>query len=415
MAVTFQIPLDIPDVALLSTEVDAQGALLIKVESTLNTTRCRRCGRETNRFHGYDQPIRLRHLPILEQTVYIELRPKRYQCPHCRGGPTTTQRCAWYKMNSPHTQAFERWLLKCLINSTVQDVSRKLAVGKAAVEGTLARWVSGTVDWHRFQRLDTLGIDEIALRKGHDHFVTVISHRDEQGKVVVLALLPNRLKDTVKAFLLSIPASLKATLQRVCSDMYEGYTNAVCEALPGVELVIDRFHVTQHYRAGVDHLRKKTLRELKHTLSDEHYQPLKGLLWVFRRDWTVLKADQQKQLLPLFARAPELQQAYLLRNTLTLIFETAPDKSTAQQSLNRWRAAVVESGLSCFDGFLKTLDYWFEAITNYFHERHSSGFVEGLNNKLKVIKRRCYGLLDPVQFFRRIQLDLEGERILAAT
>ena len=77
MAVTFQIPLDIPDVALLSTEVDAQGALLIKVESTLNTARCRRCGRETNRFHGYDQPIRLRHLPILEQTVYIELQPKR--------------------------------------------------------------------------------------------------------------------------------------------------------------------------------------------------------------------------------------------------------------------------------------------------------------------------------------------------
>ena len=125
------------------------------------------------------------------------------------------------------------------------------------------------------------------------------------------------------------------------------------------------------------------MHELKHTLSDEHYQPLKGLLWVFRRDWTVLKADQQKQLLPLFARAPELQQAYLLRNTLTLIFETAPDKSTAQQSLNKWRAAVVESGLSCFDGFLKTLDHGFEAITNYFHDRHSSGFVEGLNNKLR--------------------------------
>ncbi len=412
MAATFQIPLDIAEVEILSTEVDGQGALIIQVESMLNGTRCRRCGREITRFHGYDQPIRLRHLPILERKVYLELRPKRYQCPHCQGGPTTTQRCAWYQPNSPHTKAFERWLLKCLINSTVQDVSRKLGVGPAAVEGIIGRWVSEEVDWKRFERLETLGIDEIALRKGHDDFVTVISHRDGAGEVAVLAVLPDRLKETVKAFLRSLPAPLKATLKRVCSDMYEGYTNAVREALPGVELVIDRFHVAKHYRDGVDTLRKQTLRELKQTLSEEEYEPLKGLLWLFRRDWAVLDEAQQQRLLPLFERAPQLKQAYLLRNVLTIIFEVAPDKAKAQDYLNGWRQAVVDSGLSCFDGFLKTLDNWFDEITNYFHDRHSSGFVEGLNNKLKVIKRRCYGLLDPVRLFQRVRLDLEGERLL---
>ena len=84
------------------------------------------------------------------------------------------------------------------------------------------------------------------------------------------------------------------------------------------------------------------------------------------------------------------------------------------QRVNSWRQAVADSGLSCFDGFLKTLDRWFEGITHYFHDRHSSGFVEGLNNKLKVIKRRCYGLLDPVRLFQRIQLDLEGVRLLGS-
>jgi len=414
MAATFQIPLDIPDVEILSTEVDEQGALLIKVESTLRSTRCRRCGRDIDRFHGYDQPIRLRHLPILEQKVYIEVRPKRYQCPHCKGGPTTTQRCAWYQANSPHTKAFDRWLLKNLINSTVEDVSRKLEVGKAAVEGTVGRWVSDRIDWSRFERLETLGIDEIALRKGHDDFVTVISHRDHQGEVVVLAILADRRKETVKTFLLGIPAPLKATLQRVCSDMYEGYTNAVREALPGVELVIDRFHVARHYRAGADRLRKQTLRELKKTLSDQDYEPLKGLLWPFRRDWTRLADTQQQQLLPLFERAPELREAYVLRNVLTMIFDHATNKTEAQQYLHAWRQAVKKSGLRCFDAFLKTLDHWFDEISNYFHDRHNSGFVEGLNNKLKVIKRRCYGLLDPMRLFQRIQLDLDGDRILAS-
>ena len=414
MSAMIQIPLNLPNVKVLSAELRAEGGWLIKVESTLEGTRCHRCGREIGRFHGFDQPIRLRHLPILEQRVYLELHPKRYRCEHCTGGPTTTQRCAWYQPNSPHTQAFDRWLLKCLINSTVQDVSTKLEVGTGAVMGALSRWVDTEVDWDRFQRLETLGIDEIALRKGHDDFVSVVSHRDAQGEVVVLAILPDRLKATVKAFLERIPASLKASLKRVCTDMYEGYTNAVREALPGAELVIDRFHVTQHYRAGVDQLRKQCLKELKQNLDEEHYQPLKGLLWVFRRDWDRLSETQQAQLLPLFEQAPQLKDAYLLRNVLTMIFDGAVDKAHAQHYLKRWRQAVVDSKLGCFDRFLVTLDNWFEEITNYFQDRHSSGFVEGLNNKLKVIKRRCYGLLDPVQLFQRIRLDLEGERILAA-
>lgn len=412
MAATFQIPLDIPDVEIVSTEVNPRGDLILKIQSTLKTTRCRRCGEEISRFHGHDKAIRLRHLPILEQRVYLELRPNRFQCPHCSGGPTTTQRCEWYEPNSPHTKAFERWLLKCLINSTVQDVGVKLNLGHGAIEGVIGRWVSETVDWSRFTCLETLGLDEIALRKGHDDFVTVVSHRDHRGGISVLSILPDRCKETVKAFLQSIPESLKATIQRVCSDMYEGFTNAAREVLPGVELVIDRFHVAKHYRDGVDTLRKQTLSELKQNLSKLEYEPLKGLLWLFRRDWLALNEEQQLKLLPLFERAPSLKQAYLLRNVLTLIFDVAPNKARAQAYLNEWRQVVIDSGLTCFDRFLKTLDTWFDEITNYFQDRHSSGFVEGLNNKLKVIKRRCYGLLDPVRLFQRIQLDLEGERIL---
>lgn len=72
------------------------GCLLIKVESTRQGTRCGRCGREIHHFHGHDRPIQLRHLPLLERRVYLEIRPKRYRCSHCEGPPTTTQRCDWY-------------------------------------------------------------------------------------------------------------------------------------------------------------------------------------------------------------------------------------------------------------------------------------------------------------------------------
>ncbi|MGZ8218290.1 transposase [Methylomagnum sp.] len=69
---------------------------------------------------------------------------------------------------------------------------------------------------------------------------------------------------------------------------------------------------------------------------------------------------------------------------------------------------VTHSGLTCFNRFVKTLETNFEEITNYFIDRHTSGFVEGLNNKIKVLKRRCYGLTDLGRLFQRVWLDLEG-------
>ena len=185
MAVTLQIPLDIPDIRLLSTSRTEKGELLLKVESLSQTTSCRCCGRELKRLHGLDRAIQLRHLPILEQPVIIELRPKRFQCRDCEGHPTTTQRLEWYEPNSPHTKAFDQWLLRMLINSTVLDVSRRCRVGYEAVEGALARGVSTSVDWERFERLETLGIDEIALKKGHKHYVAVVSCRDATGQLAV--------------------------------------------------------------------------------------------------------------------------------------------------------------------------------------------------------------------------------------
>jgi transposase len=72
---------------------------------------------------------------------------------------------------------------------------------------------------------------------------------------------------------------------------------------------------------------------------------------------------------------------------------------------------VRKSGLTCFDAFLETLDTWWESITAFFVGRVNSGFAEGLNNKLKVLKRRCYGLVNQQHWFQPIFLDLEGYRL----
>ena len=107
-----------------------------------------------------------------------------------------------------------------------------------------------------------------------------------------------------------------------------------------------------------------------------------------------------------------MEKAYALRECLTLIFDHATSKTHATQALQAWREQVQKSGLRCFDRFLTTLDNWTDEITNYFHDRQTSGFVEGLNNKIKVLKRRCYGRLSVRRLFQRLFLDLEGYPLL---
>jgi transposase len=94
--------------------------------------------------------------------------------------------------------------------------------------------------------------------------------------------------------------------------------------------------------------------------------------------------------------------------TLTSIFELPLTPAEAKQCLRAWKQLVQASELDCFDSFLSTLDQRLDEITNYFVDRKNSGLVEGLNNKIKVVKRRCYGIFKVGHLFQRLFIDLVG-------
>ena len=222
-------------------------------------------------------------------------------------------------------------------------------------------------------------------------------------------MLKDRQKATVKEFFISIPKRLRNTIRVVCTDWYEGYVNAAKEVLGRkVRIVVDRFHVAKLYRKGLDDLRKQELQRLKEELSEETYQEFKGVMWVLRKNPEELEPEERETLKKLFKYTPLLGTAYVLCYALTGIFEPPLTKEEGCRQLRAWKELVKKSGLSCFDSFLKTLDKWMDEITHYFVDRHSSGFIEGLNNKIKVIKRRCYGILNIGHFFQRLFIDLRG-------
>jgi len=404
------IPLDVPDVRVLQTELTKDGELILTIESTLSSTTCRRCGRTITERYGVDEPRLLRHLPILERLVYLRIRPKRFRCPFCDDHPTTTQQLDWYDPNALHTKAYERHLMVQLVNSTLTDVEAKEDVTSDALIGILDRWIATTVDWDALEPFATMGIDEIALLKGHRDFVAIISARTERGDLHVLAVLPDRLKTTVLDWLASIPAAIRERIKSVCTDMWEGYITAVQEVLPDATVVIDRFHVARHYREAVDQLRKQEVRRLKKELPKAEVDALKHTLWPFRKRSSALDDAEQERLDTLLAYSPALRQAYTLREQLTAIFDTARSKADGLRRIRYWRMRVERSGLTCFDAILSLLDSRLDLIANYFIDHQTSSFVEGLNNKLKVLKRRCYGLRNVGRLFQRLTLDLEGYR-----
>jgi transposase len=202
--------------------------------------------------------------------------------------------------------------------------------------------------------------------------------------------------------------------------MWDGYLSAIADfiaAHPDVkaQVVIDRFHVAKNYRDDFDTLRKKELRRLRKELPEATYkEAAHGMHWVLRHNYANLNDDDKVRLRALFQYSPLLHQAYTLREELTAIFNMDLSLAEGRRRLEKWSAKVKRSTLTCFDKFLKTLRNHLDEIANYFDRRASSGFVEGVNNKLKTITRRSYGLQRVDSLFRRLWLDLSGYRHLFA-
>jgi transposase len=202
-----------------------EGYYEIHVKSTQEGGTCHICGKHITKPHGKDREKRIRHLPILGRETYLIIKLPRWKSVECYGEPTTTQQVPWHERRSPNTIPFEKHILLGLIGSTVEEVSLREGIGYEAVMGIVRRHIQSEVDWESMSILEQIGIDEISLKKGHKDFVTIISSYIE-GQVQLLAVLKDRLKDTVKNFLKTIPEDLKKTVKSVCSDMYDGFINA---------------------------------------------------------------------------------------------------------------------------------------------------------------------------------------------
>jgi transposase len=246
-----------------------------------------------------------------------------------------------------------------------------------------------------------LGIDEFAIKKGHDSFALAISNL-ETGSIITV--LPDRKKETLEAYLGTWTEAQRAAVSQAAMDLWEPYAQAVSSCLPNAKIVADRFHVMKNLNDEVTAAR----REIQKSLPEESKKSLKGCRWLLVRNLKDLSASDKERLEAMFAASKSLKELHDFKEDFREIFETDQSPAEARTKLQAWMTAVETSGLTKLFKFVKTLQNRLEHILNYFHDRLTSGMVEGLNNKVKVIKRCAYGFRNFNHFASRILVECRG-------
>ena len=229
-----------------------------------------------------------------------------------------------------------------------------------------------------------INLDEFALKKGHGDFALVIS-APEEG--CVLDVLPNRERETLEKWLAGLSEEQRKAIKVVNVDMWEPYTLAVKTKLPHATIVVDRFHVMKN----LNHCLTKARREIQNKATAEVKQQLKGSRWVLVKNQKDLNDKERVKLEIIYQVSPELKICHELKELFRLLFETLTNREEAQCALQIWMQQVEALNVQALKPFLVTLNNWFEHILNYFLEGWTNAYAEGINNKIKLIKRRAFG------------------------
>ncbi|MCR4471948.1 ISL3 family transposase, partial [Burkholderia sp. SCN-KJ] len=247
-----------------------------------------------------------------------------------------------------------------------------------------------------------LAMDEFALHKGHRYATVVVDPISRQ----VLWIGPGRSRETARAFFEQLPEGAAKRIEAVAIDMTTAYELEIREQCPQAEIVFDLYHVVAKYgREVIDRVRVDQANQLRHDKPAR--KVLKSSRWLLLRNRHNLKPDQAVHLKELLAANQALLCVYVLRDELKrLWFYRKP--AWAQKAWEQWFEQAQQSGIAALQKFAERLQgYWHGIVTRCRHPLNTS-IVEGINNTIKVIKRRAYGYRDDEYFFLKIRAAFPG-------
>lgn len=357
---------------------------------------CSSCGQRVESVHSY-HVRRVRDLNLAQARVQLEIPHRKVRCPACGVRIESHDFLDPFRRS---TRRFER---------AVEDLCRYLPVKQVAEHFGLSWHTVKEIDKRRLERevgtpcydgLRLLAIDEISVHKGHRYMTTVLDF--ETGRLVWMG--QDRSKKTVERFLGELSDEQLASIEAIALDMSGAYRNALTEGCPHAALVYDCFHVVARYgREVIDRVR---LDESKKQ-SEAGRRYIKGSRYLLLRNETNLTEPQQDRLDELLAANEALNTVYVLKDQLKQLF-CSRRPLWARRALHQWCDLALDSHIAPLQRFARNLLAHQDGIVNHARYPIHTGTLEGVHNRIKVIKRQAYGFRDDRYFILKAKAAFPG-------
>jgi transposase len=332
---------------------------------------------------------RLRAGNMNSKPFHVEAIVQRVKCREC--GVVRQMHIPFAEENRRYTKAFERYVLDLSKEMTIQALAKHLGVSWDVVKDIQKRYLGRKFSPPKLTGLEAIGIDEIYLGKKHRYRTVVLDLAS--GAVVFVG------QGKGAAALEPFWKRLRRTKDKICAvaaDLSPAYTQAVREHLPKATLVFDHFHVIKLMNEKLTELRRDLHREATDLLQKE---VLKGIRWLLVKNSGNLddKRNERERLDEALRINEPLAKAYYMKEELGLVWKQ-PDKTAAHLFLDDWIARAEVSGVRMLQKFARTLASHREGILAYYDHSISTGPLEAVNNKIKLMQRQAYGYRD-IDFF----------------
>lgn len=382
------IDLRLPEMEVVR-ERETETEIVVEVRYRATGAWCPRCGQRTPKVHA----IQLQHkrdMRLWEKPVSLVLHKRRFRCMGCQ--KVFTEPDPVFGIRRRTSQRFRHFLGKEALEQPVSHVARREGVGDGLVRRCFTEAARRLLDVAANPPPPTvLGLDEFSVRKRRVYDTAIV---DIERKWVLGVVGGHKCED-VQKFLESLP--YPELVKVAVMDMYEPFRQAVEMCLPEAKIVVDKFHVMMHVHQALDRVRAGI-------------EPESGArLRLFRSRYLLLKGaerltmEQQAKLTKLLRSYPVLQRAWALKEALRFWYGSS-SRQEAEHTLAIWEKTVRQDGPEPFRALLSMFRTWREPILNYFDHRFTNGFLEGKNNRIKVIKRVAYGYRNSQNFRHRILL-----------
>jgi transposase len=373
--------------------IEVGDRLDLEVELVARAGCCPGCG--SGSVDVKERPVvRVRDLPIAGRVTRLVWRKRRYRCRGC--GRTFTETHPELPARQRVTRRFRRRLFERVRGGGAHaEVARCERTTRYQVGRAFRTGAGDELEARREARpARRLSLDEAHHRRGRE-LATVVSDLDRRR---VVEVLDGRSRRRVERYLRSL--SEPEAIEVVSIDPYEAYRQAIQHELPWARIVVDHFHLVRGANTALDSVRRERQREHASRRPKGARRSGKGASWrqdLYRARHRLLKANERltererRRLVGLFEREPMIAEAWGLKEAFRSIYG-APDRAEAERRLDHFLAAVERAQLPAFTAFADGVRLWRAELLAYFDEPTTNGYAEGVINKVKVIKRRAYGL-----------------------